>query len=59
MGQKTICPACDGKKVIEGICECNIEWRGTQSDNEWQDCQCTPEQECTTCHGTGVVDLEN
>ena len=49
-----ICPICQGKKVIEGVCECNMEWRGTAVDDGWEDCQCTPEQECPTCHGTGV-----
>nr|MBF0223370.1 ankyrin [Desulfobulbaceae bacterium] len=52
------CPVCHGEKVIEGICECNEEWRGTQrqSDNEWDDCKCTPELGCTNCNGTGLVE---
>jgi len=50
-----ICTTCNGKKVIEGVCQCSMEWRGTQGDDGWQDCQCTPEQTCPTCHGTGVV----
>jgi hypothetical protein len=53
---KKVCPTCQGKKVIEGVCECNMEWRGTQKGDEWEDCQCTPEQECATCSGTGFVD---
>ena len=58
MTQKTkkVCPTCQGTKVIAGICECNMEWRGNQKGDEWEDCQCTPEQECPTCSGTGVVD---
>ncbi len=53
--EKKTCPTCQGKKVIAGICECSSEWRGTQADDEWQDCQCTPELECPTCHGTGYA----
>lgn len=53
---KTVCPACQGKKVIAGTCECNMEWRGTQGQDNWQDCQCTPEVQCPTCQGTGYVD---
>jgi len=53
---KKVCPTCQGKKVISGICECSMEWRGTQKGDEWEDCQCTPEQECQTCSGTGFVD---
>jgi len=53
--KKKVCPTCEGKKVIEGVCECSMEWRGTQGENGWEDCQCTPEQECPTCHGTGFI----
>lgn len=53
--KQKICPICQGKKIIEGVCECSMEWRGTQGENEWQDCQCTPEQECSNCNGTGFV----
>ena len=49
-----ICPVCQGKKVVQGICECNMEWRGTQTGDNWEDCQCTPEEVCVSCHGTGV-----
>ena len=58
MEQKTenTCPTCQGKKIIEGVCECNMEWRGNKSDDGWDDCQCTPDQECLTCHGTGFVE---
>jgi len=50
------CPVCKGEKVITGICSCNMEWRGTQLDeDEWEDCKCTPTQTCSTCHGTGIV----
>jgi hypothetical protein len=47
--QKTVCPTCQGKKMIAGECECSPEWK---------DCQCTPDQECPTCKGTGVVESE-
>jgi len=53
---KNICPACQGKKVIAGTCECNMEWRGNQSEDGLDDCQCTPDTECPTCHGTGFVE---
>ena len=54
--KKKICPTCQGKKVIPGVCECSSEWRGQQNDDEWQECQCTPEQECPTCKGSGYAD---
>ena len=53
---KNICPTCQGKKVLEGVCECDSEWRGSKGDEGWDDCQCTPEQVCTTCQGTGSVE---
>ena len=49
--QKT-CPACAGKKVINGECVCDMEWRGSTKGDDWEDCQCTPDQECTMCSGT-------
>jgi len=49
------CPICLGKKVLPGICSCNMEWRGTKTDEGWDDCQCTPEQPCSECKGTGAV----
>lgn len=55
---KKICPQCDGKKVIPGTCVCNMEWRGTQTGDEWEDCQCSEEVECPTCHGTGYVEAD-
>ena len=60
MTQKTekTCPTCQGKKVVAGTCECNMEWRGTQGENGWDDCQSSPEQECPTCGGTGVVESD-
>ena len=49
------CPSCQGKKILSGTCECNMEWRGTQKGDDWEDCQCTPDIECSNCHGTGYV----
>ena len=49
------CPICQGKKIIPGTCSCNMEWRGTKTENGWDDCQCTPELTCTECGGTGSV----
>ena len=48
-------PQCDGKKVIPGTCVCNMEWRGTKTGDDWDECQCSEEVECPTCHGTGYV----
>ena len=56
--KKETCSACQGKKIIEGVCECNTEWRGNQNDNEWEDCQCTPDQECPECQGKGYIELK-
>ena len=53
---KKLCPLCNGEKIIKGICSCDMEWRGTKGD-DWEDCQCTPDQECTTCSGTGYVEV--
>jgi len=55
---KVTCTTCQGNKVIPGTCECNMEWRGTQNGENWEDCQCTPEVECSRCHGTGYVEVE-
>ena len=55
---KKTCPTCQGKKVIGGECQCSMEWSGTQVGDEWQDCQCTPEQKCPTCMGSGYVDAD-
>ncbi len=56
---KKVCPQCLGKKVVPGVCNCASEWRGTQRGDEWEDCQCTPEQECPTCQGTGYLPTTN
>lgn len=56
MNEETkICERCNGKKVVSGQCECAMEWRGTQKGDQWEDCQCTPEEECPACHGTGYI----
>lgn len=50
------CPECCGQKVIPGTCHCDSEWRGTQVDDDWSECQCTPEVTCPTCNGTGFLE---
>ncbi len=54
--KKKACPACNGKKIIKGECVCDMEWRGTQKGDDWDDCQCTPDQDCKMCGGTGFVE---
>ncbi len=49
--KRTPCPTCQGKKIIPGVCETSSEWSGTSDDAD--DMQCTPDQECPTCKGTG------
>ena len=49
------CPTCQGKGQIQGVCSCNMEWRGTQTGEGWEDCKCQPDQECPTCHGAGTI----
>lgn len=56
MNPEKLCPVCKGKKVIEGHCECNMEWRGSDGENGWQDCMCEPDHECPECHGKGFVE---
>lgn len=53
--EKMVCPECEGRKVVEGTCVCDSEWRGTMVNNEWEDCQCMPGTTCPTCNGTGYV----
>jgi hypothetical protein len=50
-----VCPTCNGKKVIDGTCECNAEWRGSGNGETADDCQCSPDTPCPTCGGTGRV----
>ncbi len=49
------CPMCRGEKTLPGTCVCDSEWRGTQTEEDWNDCQCNPDIECTLCHGTGFI----
>jgi len=51
--EKQTCSTCLGKKVVPGECQCSMEWRGTQKGDEWEACQCTQEQTCPACGGTG------
>lgn len=51
---RTVCPTCQGKGVIDGVCEVSSEWSGTQDDGD--DMQCTPDQVCPTCNGKGYVE---
>jgi len=50
--EKPPCPTCQGKKIIEGVCEVSQEWSGTL-DGQADDMQCTPDQVCPTCNGKG------
>jgi hypothetical protein len=50
---KKVCPTCQGKKIIEGVCEVSSEWRGSQNDDILDDMQCTPDEKCPTCEGSG------
>ncbi len=50
--QKDVCPTCMGKKVIEGRCEANSEWKGKNDDGQ----VCTPDNTCPTCKGKGYVE---
>lgn len=52
MSEHKPCPTCQGRKVIEGICEVSSEWRGTENGLA-DDTQCTPDQTCPTCNGKG------
>ena len=58
MGQneQQLCPECKGKKVIPGTCTCDMEWRGTQQGEDWEDCQCTQDELCPVCKGKGYID---
>ncbi|MEN8198904.1 MAG: ankyrin [Thermodesulfobacteriota bacterium] len=50
---KKECSACGGRKIVPGTCVCDSEWRGTQVDGDWNDCQCNPDEPCPTCDGKG------
>ena len=50
-----VCPECLGKKIVPGNCVCDAEWKGTQNGEEWTECQCSKEEECPICLGTGYV----
>lgn len=50
--KRVTCPTCQGKGVIEGVCETSSEWSGT-SDGD--DMTCTPDQTCPTCNGKGYI----
>ncbi|MDA3916593.1 MAG: ankyrin [Deltaproteobacteria bacterium] len=56
MKSKTICKRCNGRKIIEGHCECNMEWRSSGDGDYWDDCICEPDLECPDCKGTGFIE---
>ena len=51
-GKNEACPTCMGKKIIEGKCEANSEWKGKNNDGQ----VCTPDNTCPTCKGKGYVE---
>lgn len=51
-GKNEACPTCMGKKIIEGRCETNSEWKGKNDDGQ----VCTPDNTCPTCKGKGYVE---
>ena len=53
-----VCPECNGKKVISGACSCDMEWRGSKTGDELEDCQCAPEVTCPTCEGKGYMEAQ-
>ncbi len=57
--EKKVCPTCQGKKVIEGVCESSSEWSGAGGgggENFVDDMGCTPTEKCPTCNGTGLAE---
>jgi hypothetical protein len=56
MKSKTKCTRCNGSKIIEGHCECNMEWRSSGDDDNLGDCICDPDLECPVCNGTGFLE---
>jgi hypothetical protein len=53
--KKETCPTCAGKKRVAGTCTCSLEWQGNQQGDELEQCQCSTEVTCPTCHGNGYV----
>ena len=53
-----ICPECNGEKTVAGRCVCDMEWRGSQKDESWEDCKCTEKETCPVCRGTGSVPVQ-
>ena len=49
------CPECNGEKKLSGVCTCDMEWRGNQKGDNWEDCQCTDEEICPVCQGAGYI----
>ena len=54
-GETKVCPTCEGEKIIRGVCTCDMEWRGTETGDGWEDCKCTQDETCPTCNGKGVI----
>ncbi|THB76518.1 MAG: ankyrin [Desulfobacteraceae bacterium] len=55
MAEQVTCPKCKGKKIIVGNCECNPEWRASDGDDHFDDCQCEPDIDCPECQGKGYI----
>ncbi len=55
MAEQKVCPECAGEKKIGGTCECNMEWRGNQQGDDWEDCLCSKEVDCPVCNGAGFI----
>ncbi len=55
MMEKLLCPKCKGSKTVSGEMVCNMEWRGSNSENEMDDCIAEPSKECPVCSGKGFI----
>ncbi len=54
--EKKVCPTCQGKKVIEGVCESSSEWSGAGGGEIFvDDMGYTPTEKCPIYNGTGLA----